>query len=48
LPPIYRVAPAVENAILNAIGVNIDANPFTPEKVQKDLKRIVVLVLLER
>jgi putative selenate reductase molybdopterin-binding subunit len=33
------VAPAVGNAILDAVGVNIDENPVTPEKVWKALKR---------
>jgi len=32
------VAPAVGNAILDAVGVNIDENPITPEKVWKALK----------
>jgi len=36
--PMDGVAPAVGNAILDAIGVNIDANPITPEKVWKALK----------
>jgi putative selenate reductase molybdopterin-binding subunit len=31
--PIDGVAPAVGNAVLDACGVNIDANPITPEKV---------------
>jgi len=33
------VAPAVGNAVLDAVGVNIDDNPVTPEKVWKELKR---------
>jgi CO/xanthine dehydrogenase Mo-binding subunit len=33
------VAPAVGNAILDAIGMNIDVIPITPEKVWKALKR---------
>jgi putative selenate reductase molybdopterin-binding subunit len=37
--PMDGVAPAVGNAILDAIGVNIDANPITPEKIWKALKR---------
>jgi putative selenate reductase molybdopterin-binding subunit len=32
------VAPAVGNAILDAIGVNIDDIPITPEKVWRALK----------
>ncbi len=37
--PLDAVAPAVGNAILNAIGVNIDNNPATPEKVWRALKK---------
>jgi putative selenate reductase molybdopterin-binding subunit len=33
--PMDGVAPAVGNAILDAIGVNVDDNPVTPEKVWK-------------
>jgi putative selenate reductase molybdopterin-binding subunit len=33
--PMDGVAPAVGNAILDAIGVNVDENPVTPEKVWK-------------
>jgi len=36
--PMDGVAPAVGNAVLDAVGVNIDANPVTPEKVWKMLK----------
>jgi putative selenate reductase molybdopterin-binding subunit len=36
--PMDGVAPAVGNAILDAVGVNIDVNPITPEKVWKALK----------
>jgi putative selenate reductase molybdopterin-binding subunit len=36
--PMDGVAPAVGNAILDAIGVNIDSNPVTPQKVWKALK----------
>jgi putative selenate reductase molybdopterin-binding subunit len=36
--PMDGVAPAVGNAILDAVGVNIDTNPITPEKVWKALK----------
>jgi putative selenate reductase molybdopterin-binding subunit len=32
------VAPAVGNAVLDALGVNIDENPVTPEKVWNALK----------
>ena len=35
--PMDGVAPAVGNAVLDACGVNIDANPITPEKVWKAL-----------
>jgi putative selenate reductase molybdopterin-binding subunit len=38
--PMDGVAPAVGNAILEAVGVNIDENPITPEKVWKALKSI--------
>ena len=38
--PMDGVAPAVGNAVLDAVGVNIDDNPITPEKVWKELKRI--------
>jgi putative selenate reductase molybdopterin-binding subunit len=37
--PMDGVAPAVGNAILDAIGMNIDVIPITPEKVWKALKR---------
>ncbi len=36
--PMDGVAPAVGNAILDAIGVNVDDNPITPEKVWRALK----------
>ncbi len=36
--PMDGVAPAVGNAVLDAVGVNIDENPVTPEKVWKALK----------
>ncbi|MBL7161891.1 MAG: molybdopterin-dependent oxidoreductase [Anaerolineales bacterium] len=36
--PLDGVAPAVGNAVLDAVGVNIDANPVTPEKVWRALK----------
>ena len=36
--PMDGVAPAVANAVLDACGVNIDANPITPEKVWESLK----------
>ncbi len=35
--PMDGVAPAVGNAVFNACGVNIDANPITPEKVWREL-----------
>jgi putative selenate reductase molybdopterin-binding subunit len=37
--PMDGVAPAVGNAILDAIGVNVDENPVTPEKVWKAGKK---------
>ncbi len=37
--PMDGVAPAVGNAILDAVGVNVDDNPVTPEKVWKALKK---------
>ncbi len=36
--PMDGVAPAVGNAVLDALGVNIDENPITPEKVWKGLR----------
>jgi putative selenate reductase molybdopterin-binding subunit len=36
--PLDGVAPAVGNAVLDACGANIDANPITPEKVWQALK----------
>jgi putative selenate reductase molybdopterin-binding subunit len=36
--PMDGVAPAVGNAILDAIGTNVDEIPVTPEKVWKSLK----------
>jgi len=36
--PMDGVAPAVGNAILDAVGVNIDDNPVTPEKVWRAMK----------
>ncbi|MBK9781487.1 MAG: molybdopterin-dependent oxidoreductase [Anaerolineales bacterium] len=36
--PMDGVAPAVGNAILDAIGVNVDVNPTTPERVWKAIK----------
>jgi len=33
------VAPAVGNAVLDACGAQIYANPITPEKVWESLKR---------
>jgi putative selenate reductase molybdopterin-binding subunit len=33
--PMDGVAPAVGNAILDAIGVNVDENPVTPERIWK-------------
>ncbi len=36
--PLDGVAPAVGNAVYDAVGVDIDANPVTPEKVWQALK----------
>lgn len=36
--PMDGVAPAVGNAVLDAIGANVDVNPVTPERVWKALK----------
>lgn len=36
--PMDGVAPAIGNAILDAVGVNVDDNPVTPEKVWRALK----------
>jgi putative selenate reductase molybdopterin-binding subunit len=36
--PMDGVAPAVGNAILDAVGVNVDDNPVTPEKVWRAFK----------
>ena len=35
--PMDGVAPAVGNAVLDAVGVNVDDNPITPEKVWRKL-----------
>lgn len=37
--PMDGVAPAVGNAILDAVGVNVDENPTTPERVWKALQQ---------
>ncbi|MBI5953386.1 MAG: molybdopterin-dependent oxidoreductase [Chloroflexi bacterium] len=37
--PLDAVAPAVGNAILDAVGINVDDNPVTPEKVWRALKK---------
>ena len=36
--PMDGVAPAVGNAIFDAVGINIDENPTTPERVWKLLR----------
>ena len=36
--PMDGVAPAVGNAVLDALGVNVDSIPLTPEKVWQALK----------
>ncbi len=38
--PMDGVAPAVGNAVLDAVGINIDENPVTPEKVWKALRQV--------
>jgi putative selenate reductase molybdopterin-binding subunit len=37
--PLDGVAPAVGNAVLDAVGANVDDNPVTPEKVWRALKK---------
>ena len=37
--PMDGVAPAVGNAILDAIGVNVDENPVTPERLWRAIKK---------
>jgi len=37
--PMDGVAPAVGNAILDAIGVNVDENPVTPERLWREIKK---------
>ena len=36
--PMDGVAPAVGNAVFNACGANVLANPVTPEKIWKELR----------
>jgi len=36
--PMDGVAPAVGNAVLDAVGVDVDDNPITPEKIWKAIK----------
>lgn len=36
--PMDGVAPAVANAVFDAVGVHIDENPITPEKIWRGLK----------
>jgi putative selenate reductase molybdopterin-binding subunit len=38
--PMDGVAPAVGNAVLDAIGANVDINPVTPERVWKAIKAV--------
>ena len=38
--PMDGVAPAVGNAIFDAVGVNVDDNPVTPEKVWKAFRQV--------
>ena len=37
--PMDGVAPAVGNAILDAVGANMESIPVTPERLWKSLKR---------
>ena len=37
--PMDGVAPAVGNAVFDAVGVDVDRNPITPEKVWRELKK---------
>ncbi|MCF6277760.1 MAG: molybdopterin-dependent oxidoreductase [Anaerolineales bacterium] len=37
--PMDGVAPAVGNAVHNAVGIDIDANPITPEKIWKAMQK---------
>jgi len=36
--PMNGIAPAIANAVYDAVGVDIDANPLTPEKVWRALR----------
>jgi putative selenate reductase molybdopterin-binding subunit len=36
--PLDGVAPAVGNAVFNAVGVDIDTNPITPEKIWRAIR----------
>jgi putative selenate reductase molybdopterin-binding subunit len=36
--PMDGVAPAVGNAILDAIGANVDQNPATPERIWRAIR----------
>ncbi len=38
--PMDGVAPAVGNAVFDAVGINIDHNPITPEKIWRGLRNI--------
>jgi putative selenate reductase molybdopterin-binding subunit len=37
--PMDGVVPAVGNAVLDAVGVNVDENPVTPEKIWRALRK---------
>jgi xanthine dehydrogenase molybdenum-binding subunit len=37
-PPLIATAPAIANAVFNAIGVRIHSTPITPEKIMAALK----------
>jgi len=38
--PMDGVAPCIGNAVFNALGVNIDSNPITPERIWRAVKKI--------
>jgi putative selenate reductase molybdopterin-binding subunit len=38
--PMDGVAPAVGNAILDAVGANVNENPATPERIWKAIREI--------
>jgi xanthine dehydrogenase molybdenum-binding subunit len=40
-PPTICVAPAIRNAVLNAVGIEINQIPMTPERVYWALHRVI-------